>query len=116
LNGLVLTDLASGATRIDQESCLRVRAGSHLVFARSSDATENGGIEGVIAELSLSLNNSDETIALSVDGQTLDAVSYERSTLGVATQVDELGRRCDAVQRYGDGDLGTPGLPNPWCS
>lgn len=116
LNGLVLTDLASGATRIDQESCLRVRAGSHLVFARSSDANENGGIEGVVAELSLSLNNSDETITLSVDGQTLDAVSYERSTLGVATQVDELGRRCDAVQRYGDGDLGTPGLPNPWCS
>jgi hypothetical protein len=116
LNGLVLTDLTSSVTRIDQENCIRVGAGSHLVFARSSDSNENGGINGVLAELSLSLNNSDETITLSFEGQTLDSVSYERSTPGVATQVDELGEHCDAVHRYGDGDLGTPGLPNPWCS
>ena len=116
LNGLVLADLTSSVTRIDREDCIRVDAGSHLVFARSSDSNENGGITGVIAELSLSLNNSDETITLSVDGKTLDTVSYERSTLGVATQLDELGKRCDAVDRYGDGDLGTPGRPNPWCA
>jgi hypothetical protein len=90
--------------------------GSHLVFARSSDSSENGGVTGVLSELSLSLNNSDETITVSVDGETLDTVSYERSTPGVATQVDDLGKRCDAVHRYGDGDLGTPGLPNPWCA
>ena len=116
LNGLVLTDLTSSVTRIDQKDCIRVSAGSHRVFARSSDSSENGGITGVLGELSFSLNNSDETITLSVEGQTLDTVSYERSTLGVATQVDELGKRCDAMHRYGDGDLGTPGLPNPWCS
>jgi hypothetical protein len=116
LNGVELTDLTSSVSRLEQESCIRVGVGSHLVFARSSDSSENGGVTGVLSELSLSLNNSDETITVSVDGETLDTVSYERSTPGVATQVDDLGKRCDAVHRYGDGDLGTPGLPNPWCA
>jgi hypothetical protein len=74
-----------------------------------------GGIEGVDADLSLSLNNSDEAIALSIGGQILDRVTYDRSTAGVATQVDELGNLCEAVHAYGDGDLGTPGSANPRC-
>jgi predicted ATP-grasp superfamily ATP-dependent carboligase len=75
----------------------------------------NGGIDGVDRELSLSLNNGDETITLSIDDQVLDAVTYEHSNTGVATQVDALGKVCDAVHAYGDGDLGTPGSANPWC-
>ena len=62
-----------------------------------------------------SLNNTDETITLSIDGQVVDSVSYARSNPGVATQVDDVGNVCDAVHVYGDGDLGTPGLANPWC-
>ena len=116
LNGLELSDLTSSVTRIEGENCIRAGVGAHLVFARSSDSNENGGITAVLSELSLSLNNSEETITLSVGGETLDTVSYERSTPGVATQVDDLGIRCDAVHPYGDGDLGTPGLPNPWCA
>jgi hypothetical protein len=114
LNGLVLSDLASSTT-VESEDCLRVKAGAHLVFARNASPTENGGIEAVDADLSLSLNNGNETITLSIGDQVLDTVTYDRSTAGVATQVDAFGNVCDAVQAYGDGDLGTPGSANPWC-
>jgi hypothetical protein len=115
LNGLVLSDLTSSTTTVESEDCLRVPAGAHVVFARNTNPSENGGVEQVDAELSLSLNNSNETITLSIDGQALDSVTYERSTAGVATQVDEIGNVCAAVHAYGEGDLGTPGSANPWC-
>ncbi|MDH3818141.1 MAG: lamin tail domain-containing protein [Myxococcales bacterium] len=115
LNGLILSDLTSSTATVESQDCLSVRPGAHVIFGRNANPTENGGLDGIHAELSLSLNNSDETITLSVDGQVLDAVAYERSKAGVATQVDESGRVCDAVHAYGDGDLGTPGSANPWC-
>ena len=116
LNGLVLSDRAMSVTGLQSERCLRVGAGTHFLLVRSIDSSVNGGIEDVDAELSLSLNNSDETITLSLEEQTLDSVSYERSKPGVATQVDELGNVCDAVHPYGEGDMGTPGAANPSCS
>jgi hypothetical protein len=115
LNGLVLSDLTSSASTVEDEDCLAVAAGAHVVFARNVNPEENGGIDDVGAELSLSLNNSDETITLSVDGRVLDSVTYARSKPGVATQVDEIGQVCDAANAYGDGDLGTPGAANPRC-
>ena len=115
LNGLVLSDLTASTDAIEAEDCLEVTAGAHVLFARNPNPTENGGLERVDLELSLSLNNSDETIVLSIGDQALDSVSYERSKAGIATQVDLLGNVCDAAQAYGDGDLGTPGAANPWC-
>ena len=115
LNGLVLSDLTSSASTVEDEDCLAVAAGAHVVFARNVNPEENGGIDDVGAEMSLSLNNSDETITLSVDGRVLDSVTYARSKPGVATQVDEIGQVCDAANAYGDGDLGTPGAANPRC-
>ncbi|MGB3050256.1 MAG: lamin tail domain-containing protein [Polyangiales bacterium] len=116
LNGLVLSDLNSSSDAIEPEDCLEVAAGAHVLFARNANPTENGGLERVDLELSLSLNNSDETIVLSIGDQALDSVSYERSKAGIATQIDPLGNVCDATQAYGDGGLGTPGAPNPWCA
>jgi hypothetical protein len=115
LNGLALADLASNTTIVGGEDCLRVEEGAHVVFGRNANPAENGGIEGVDVDLSLSLNNDDETLTLSIGEQVLDAVAYERSKAGVATQVDASGNVCDAVHAYGDGDLGTPGSANPWC-
>ncbi len=115
LNGLVLSDLASGATTVEAEDCLRVDAGTHIVFARNANPLENGGVESVDAVLSLSLNNNDEAIELSVEGRVLDSVTYARSEPGVATQVDDFGLICTATRSYGDGDLGTPGSANPRC-
>ena len=116
LNGLVLSDLSSSTGAVQAEDCLEVAPGAHVLFARNANPTENGGLERVDLELSLSLNNGNETIVLSIDDQALDSVSYERSRAGIATQIDPLGNLCDAAQAYGDGDLGTPGAPNPWCA
>jgi len=116
LNGLTLHDLTSRTTVIEAEECLSVEAGAHAVFASKTDPSGNGGVEDVVAELSLSLNNSNETLTLSVDGRVLDSVTYVRSTAGVATQIDDLGTVCEAKDAYGDGDLGTPGSANPRCS
>ncbi|NNE19425.1 MAG: hypothetical protein HKN10_13195, partial [Myxococcales bacterium] len=112
---LVLSDLSSSSGAIEADDCLEVAVGAHVIFARNANPLENGGLERVDLELSLSLNNSDETIALSIGDQALDSVSYERSKAGIATQVDVLGNVCDASQAYGDGDLGSPGAPNPRC-
>ncbi|MFW2389916.1 MAG: lamin tail domain-containing protein [Polyangiales bacterium] len=116
MNGLSISDLASDGAPIEGDDCLEVPAGTHLLFARNTDPLENGGLEHVTAELPVSLNNSKETIRLSVDERVIDSVSYERSNAGVATQLDEIGNVCDATQGYGDGDLGTPGAANPPCA
>lgn len=115
LNGLTLTDLADNKTTIESESCLSVPAGTRVVLARSVDESINGGIEDATAELLLSLNNRDEAITLSVGEEILDSISYVRSERGVATQIDDAGVYCPASMPYGDGDLGTPGQPNPAC-
>jgi hypothetical protein len=115
LNGVTLADL-TGESVFQSEACVGVAAGAHVVFAREANAALNGGIDVVTYPLSISLNNRDETIELSVGGQVLDAVSYARSEPGVAQQIDEEDRVCPAVSEYGDGDLGTPGAPNPPCT
>jgi hypothetical protein len=115
LNGVALSDLASSTTTVEDEDCLPVGPGAYVVFARNERPAENGGIDDVDVQMSLSLNNSDETITLSAGGRVLDSMTYSRSKPGVATQVDETGQVCDAVSAYGDGDLGTPGSANPWC-
>jgi hypothetical protein len=114
LNGLMLSDL-TGSSTIDSEECVGVAAGAHVVFAREGDPSLNGGIAAASYPLSISLNNRDETIELGVEGSVLDSVSYAHSESGVAQQVDDDGRVCPATQPYGDGDLGTPGSPNPTC-
>jgi|GEM_PF-1391408 len=116
LNGLVVSDLTSTTMVVEDDECLSVEPGAHAVFARSTNPAKNGGILHVDAELSLSLNNSDETLTLSIGDVILDSVTYEDSTPGTATQIDELGEVCDATAQYGDGDLGTPGSANPRCS
>jgi hypothetical protein len=115
LNGLTLADLTGSASVLESDRCITVPAGSHVVWARNLDPFLNGGVDDAIAELSLSLNNRDETISLSIDGEVLDSVAYERAESGAASQVDRFGNVCTASTRYGDGDLGTPGSPNPWC-
>jgi len=116
LNALSLSDLTERVTTIESRDCLPVAAGAYVVLARSTDPATNGGVENTASTLSLSLNNTDETLSLSVDGVLLDSVSWERTNPGVATQVDALGRVCEAMDAYGDGDLGTPGFANPVCA
>jgi hypothetical protein len=115
LNGLSLADLTATDVALTSDECIAVPAGGHAVWAREIDPSLNGGVDAVIAELAVSLNNRNETITLRVDGAVLDSVAYARAEPGTATQVDQLGRVCLASTRYGDGDLGTPGSPNAPC-
>ena len=115
LNGVTLSDLTTQGTTLEDDACLSVAAGSHVVLVRNVDPQANGGIENAVAKLGLTLNNSDETITLAVGGRALDVVTYEDSVPGAATQRDPAGNTCTAWSPYGDGDLGTPGAANPWC-
>jgi hypothetical protein len=115
LNGVTLADL-TGESRFEQEECTGVPAGANVVFAKELDPAANGGIPVDAYPLSISLNNRDETLELRAGGALLDTVRYARSEPGVAQQVDDGGDTCAAVQAYGDGDLGTPGSPNPPCN
>lgn len=115
LNGLTWSDLAGTGSPLQSTECLSVDPGSILVFARSDDPSENGGLPVVDFPLDVSLNNRDESIAIEFDGEVLDVVTYDDARAGVATQLDDFGGRCDASTAYGKGDLGTPGAPNPVC-
>ncbi len=115
LNGLTLSDRSGSSTVVESDACLSVDPGTHILFARELDSSKNGGLEGALRPLGISLNNRDETIRLEADGKELDLVTYESAERGVAMQVDELGSRCAAVDSYGEGDLGTPGAANPPC-
>jgi len=115
LNGLTLSDLSGATTTVEGESCAGVSAGTRVVFVRNLDPTRNGGLQDADAQLSISLNNQNETITLSIDGETLDSITYARSETGASTQIDEAGNVCTASSPYGDGDLGTPGSANPHC-
>jgi hypothetical protein len=115
LNGLAWSDAGKVGEPIESPDCLRVPAGAHAVFARNAHAEENGGIPFVDARLDISLNNTEETIALVLGDEVLDSVSYERARAGVATQIDDRGVVCDATSPYGAGDLGTPGGANQSC-
>ncbi|MBX5480247.1 MAG: lamin tail domain-containing protein [Myxococcaceae bacterium] len=110
---------------ITSSTCLHFEPGQQGIFARSSDASVNGGLPFVTAELKSGLVDNNGSIAL-LDGTTeLDRVSWTASPQGVAVQVDpgaldpvandDDANRCDATQSYGKGDKGTPGGPNTAC-
>lgn len=131
LNGLQLDRMAdsSGADELVAEACLHVTAGTNLVFARSVDAGVNGGlprVDGVFGFTVVSGSSAEPgDIALLHGGTLIDAVTWTSSRTGKALQVDPdsanatandvAANFCDAIDTYGEGDLGTPGAPNAQC-
>ena len=107
--------------------CLVIAPGSYAVVANNADAMVNGGVpaESIIWQTGISLTNSDSSVWLGLDGELLDAVTWNTPGAGEATQLDpdfsdpsandELGNWCDATSAYGLGDLGTPGAENLQC-
>ncbi len=99
-------------------SAVAIGPGEHLVLAKKSDSSINGGIEGAV-QCSISLTNSAGTKRVSGQGVTTDTFSYgtpksgksiQRSFDGVYSDVS-----CDSVSEFGSGDLGTPGSVNGAC-
>lgn len=126
LNGLQIGRDTLGADPVVPEgACVRVAAGTQLVFAKTADSGANGGLPAVAAVFAVSLVNSAGVLRIGIGGRDLDAVTWSSSTSGAARQLDpahrtpagndDAGSWCPATAVYGAGDHGTPGAPNASC-
>jgi hypothetical protein len=128
LNGIVLdraNDTANGQT-LSSADCLRLTAGSYAVFARSGDASMNGGLT-TMGTFSFSINPTTNTpdIQLMYGGMVIDAVTWMSSTSGrslsldpdflSSTGNDDAANFCDGEAIYNGNDRGTPGATNAQC-
>jgi hypothetical protein len=115
---------------LDSPTCRRATAGSHLVFARSSDPNLNGQLPRVDGVFTFSLvagsPGAPGDVRLLAGPTLLDGVAWTGSRSGKALQLDPdvttttdndvESNFCDAVTAYGAGDLGTPGAANVDCA
>jgi hypothetical protein len=139
LNGVGLDRL--GDTRkpdlLASAGCLRVRAGSHVVFARSTSPSSNGGIAtaSIAGTFGFAMIAGSAAapgdVAIVAGATVIDAVRWTRTTAGKALQLDPdlvdaiandtESNFCDATRTYnvpttGAPDLGTPGTANSQCA
>jgi hypothetical protein len=113
------------AELVPEGPCLRVAAGTRVLFARNADAAQNGGLPAPTGLFSFNLLNAGGALSVGVPGQVLDRVDYPAQLPGVARSLDPDSTSaagndpdsawCPATQAYGAGDLGTPGAANPQC-
>jgi hypothetical protein len=133
LNGVVLAGASGTPVTVVNTQCLRPDAGSHVVFARNADPAVNGALPPVMGTFGWTLANTSGTITLSIDGGTLDTVSYSTTQgAGLSTQLDvnkydvlmndQAANLCrtDAgsfgtLPDGGAADKGTPGARNHAC-
>lgn len=134
LNQVALDRAGDTATPVVIESanCLRVTAGTNLLFARSADPLVNGGLPAVTARFTFPLVPGSTTtpadVRLLYEGAVLDSITWTSSTAGKSRQLDpdlldvlsndSPSNFCDGSTPYGTGtpqDLGTPGADNVQC-
>ncbi len=132
LNGLGIDRMGdtANASIVQSEDCLRVTAGSLIVFARSIDGGINGGLPDVAGTFTHTMIAGSTTtagdLAISIGTTIIDTFSWTASRSGKSLQVDpdfanvtendDQTRWCDGTQTYGEGDFGTPGAPNAQCA
>lgn len=111
--------------------CLEVKAGQHVLFARSGDPILNGELPAPAYVLkSLSLTNTAGGLFVGVGGQDLDHVAYTSTAEAKATQLrpelvtpgaldvavnDVELNWCAATALYNMVDAGTPAAENSPC-
>ncbi len=124
LNGLV-----AGRAEVDAGwnamECLRVSAGTHLVFARSMTPSDNGELPSPDFLFDFGLTNSSGRLFIGLGDLVLDEVSWPSVPSGASRSLDpeamtpsandDQARWCPGQAAYGAGDLGTPGAANPPC-
>lgn len=134
LNGIQMGNESTTKTVLNDPAgkCLRVTAGSFVVFAKNATAATNGGLPAVVGTFTFSLTNSGTTARKiwlkAKDGTTLlDEVTYLASKAGASSQLkpdktdttgnDDAANWCytPAGNTYGAGDLGTPNVVNKAC-
>ncbi len=126
LNGVVAgNDPESPKINLTDENCLAVAPGDRLLFARSTDASVNGGLPAPDFTFSFGLSNGGATLFVGVDETVIDTITWTGSSAGESTSLDpalesaaandDEANWCDGKTPYGDGDLGTPGAANLPC-
>ena len=136
LNGVALDRIGDTGMKPDviaSTSCLRVTAGSHVVFARSTTAELNGGLPAAAIagtfRFAIVPGAPIGDIAIFAGNTLVDAVRWTRSSNGKALQLDPdltdpvandtESNFCSATSPYGPvsaaPDLGTPGAENTQC-
>jgi hypothetical protein len=135
LNGVGLDRLGDSNLKPDlitATDCVHARAGSYLVFARSTDVAQNGGIPATAIwgtfKFSMIAGSAAAPgdVAIVAGTTVVDAVSWTTSVTGASLQLDpdlidpsanDSGSNfCAATTPYGRGDLGTPGAANTQCT
>jgi hypothetical protein len=121
---------------ITSSACVRVTAGSYVVFAKSSDAGQNGGlpasaIAGLFKFTIVPGTPTPGDIAILAGTTVIDAVRWTQTVNGKSLQLDPdlvdpiandtESNFCNAALPYGSPtsgtpDLGTPGLENSQCT
>ena len=127
LDGLWVYDLDSDDFLVSGD--LIVPAGGYIVFGANDDQGLNGGVPVDYDYGGFTLGNSDDEIYLEHDGTVVDSIHWDNGATwpdpeGAAMSLDpdyldgdndDGGNWCEAVDAYGDGDLGTPAAVNPDC-
>jgi hypothetical protein len=128
LDGLELSDLDTNHFVV--AGPLVVGPGGRVVFGASDDPAVNGGAAVDYRWSGFSLANGEDEIVITAAGLEIDAVAWDDGATfpdpdGAAMQLDpsaenavdndDGGAWCTAVLVFGEGDLGTPGLPNDLC-
>jgi hypothetical protein len=136
LNGLGVSRIGGTPDVITGADCLRVRAGSYVVFARSANPAQNGGIAASAIAGTFRFNlvagsaASPGDVAIVAGTTVVDTVTWTRSTTGASLQLDPdlvdpiandtESNFCDATMPYGPAgpapDRGTPGGANAQCA
>lgn len=133
LNGVAM-DRAGDTTNptvIASPDCIRVTAGSSVVFAQNADMAMNGGLPAGSVRATFSFALIDGTMAAPGDVQLLvgttviDAITWTSTRSGRShaldpdltdpTANDAESNFCDGTVPYGLGDLGTPTADNTQC-
>nr|HEX4314813.1 lamin tail domain-containing protein [Kofleriaceae bacterium] len=104
-------DVVAGA------ACRSLAPGGYALFARSSDATANGGLPEVDGTFGFSMvNTGGAAQVLAADGSMLASFAWGRAPAGASLAVGSGSAVCAGSEPYGDGtNLGTPRAPNPPC-
>lgn len=126
LNGIIIADLNSNRHVLTSEQDIILAAGEYFLLARNADPSENGGLNPDYVYSGFTLGNSEdqilifdaaETLLASIDYDADWAIesgkSLELNPGIVLPEVASLANNWHlAVQEYGSGDLGTPGVAN----
>lgn len=133
LNGLELANEGSGSTKLDSENCLSVNGGDWLLFARSADPLENGGLPPITATFSFTLADASSStyptrsVVLRFGAEELGRASWTSSNRGTSRQLSIDVLDLDAGTgsavwcltpsdaTFGAGDRGTPASSNRRC-